>query len=340
MNAKFVIAIATLAAAVSGAARADEADGSQYAIKIEGNRTRAEVMAEAATVSATRSTEPNGSRVTGPVKPTVDGKAVRAQAAEAVRLGQTNFGEAGRLIHDFIWDELADWYLEAYKILAPSGHADGALLAQVYDKVLRLLHPFAPFVTEELWQRLVQGAASDEPTPSIVIAPWPTASEARDTEAETRMEALMELVRGVRNARAEYKVDPGRWVPATLIAGGDADFFRRMATVIGELPGVRLRPITIVEADDGSGEEAVSVVAGGVTLHMPLSGLVDAAQERARMTRERDQTSGEIERAESLLSRPGFVEKARPDVVAKEREKLEALRDRLAKLDERLAALG
>ena len=93
MNAKSLLAVAALAAAVSGVARADEADASQYAIKFEGNRTRAEVMAEAATVSATRSTAPAGSRVAAPIKSTVDAAALRAQAAEAVRLGKLPAGE-------------------------------------------------------------------------------------------------------------------------------------------------------------------------------------------------------------------------------------------------------
>jgi hypothetical protein len=93
MNTKSIIAIAALAAAVSGVARADEADGSQYAVKFEGSRTRAEVMAEAATVSATRSTEPAGSRVAAPLASKLDTKIVRAQAAEAVRLGKIPHGE-------------------------------------------------------------------------------------------------------------------------------------------------------------------------------------------------------------------------------------------------------
>jgi hypothetical protein len=93
MNTKAILAIATFAAIASGVARADEADSSQFAIKFEGNRTRAEVMAEAATVASTRSTEPAGSRVAAPLKSTVDTKLVRAQAAEAVRLGQISHGE-------------------------------------------------------------------------------------------------------------------------------------------------------------------------------------------------------------------------------------------------------
>ncbi|MBC5763263.1 DUF4148 domain-containing protein [Ramlibacter albus] len=94
MNAKSLLAVAALAAAFTGVARADEADASQFAVQFQGQRTRAEVMAEAATVSATRSTEPAGSRVAAPLKSTVDAKAVRAQAAEALRLGKIPSGEA------------------------------------------------------------------------------------------------------------------------------------------------------------------------------------------------------------------------------------------------------
>jgi hypothetical protein len=97
MNSKAILAIAAFAAIASTGARADEADGSQYTVKFEGNRTRAEVQAEAATVAATRSIEPNGSRVAAPVKSTLDTKLVRAQAAEAVRLGQISAGEVGRM---------------------------------------------------------------------------------------------------------------------------------------------------------------------------------------------------------------------------------------------------
>jgi len=97
MNSKAILAIAAFAAIASTGARADEADGSQYAVKFEGNRTRAEVQAEAAKVAATRSIEPNGSRVAAPVKSSLDTKLVRAQAAEAVRLGQISSGEVGRM---------------------------------------------------------------------------------------------------------------------------------------------------------------------------------------------------------------------------------------------------
>src|SRR5262249_39717935 len=110
--------------------------------------------------------------------------------AEVTRLlGEFNFGEAGRVLHDFIWDEVADWDVEAYKALLPTGAANGALLAQVFDKLLKLLHPFAPFATEELWQRLTTGIA-DRPI-ALMIAPWPTAADARDVTAEEEWSNLM-----------------------------------------------------------------------------------------------------------------------------------------------------
>src|ERR1700704_1138247 len=106
-----------------------------------------------------------------------------AVTAEMTRLlGEFNFGEAARVIHDFIWDEVADWYVEAFKILARDDQADGALLVQVYEKALRMLHPYAPFATEELWQRLTTGIA-DRPI-ALMIAQWPDPAEARDAAAE------------------------------------------------------------------------------------------------------------------------------------------------------------
>ena len=259
-------------------------------------------------------------------------------------LEEFQLGEAVRTAHDFLWNEFCDWYVEIAKIELREAQTDAerdgirANLAWVFEHTLRLLHPMMPFVTEEIWQALVGGQGSG--VPSIVVAPWPAASGASDVEAQKRMDAVVELVRGVRNVRAEYRVDPGRWARATIVAGTDADFYRRAAALIGELPGSRLRPVEVVERLDRPMEGAAAIVAGGATLYIPFAGMVDVNQERARLDRERASTQAEIERAETLLSRPGFAEKARPDVVDRERAKLAGLRDRLAKLDEQLRALG
>jgi valyl-tRNA synthetase len=198
-----------------------------------------------------------------------------------------------------------------------------------------------PFVTEELWQTLLSTADVNgvRPSPSIVIAPWPAETSARDATAEAQMDAVFEIVRGVRNLRAEYRVDPGRWVPATIVAGDDVDVMRSVAAIIGDLPGCRLRPVEAVSRLDAPIEHAVTIVAGGVTVYIPLAGLMDVAQELARLQREQTEVTAEIDRAEGLLARPGFVEKARPDVVVRERDKVASLRERLAKLDEHIHSL-
>jgi valyl-tRNA synthetase len=271
-----------------------------------------------------------------------------AVTAETTRLLRDfQLGEAARTVHDFLWAEFCDWYVEIAKIElreAPDeATRDGIRtnLAWVFEHTLRLLHPMMPFVTEELWQTLLSTADVNgvRPSPSIVIAPWPAETSARDATAEAQMDAVFEIVRGVRNLRAEYRVDPGRWVPATIVAGDDVDVMRSVAAIIGDLPGCRLRPVEVVSRLDAPIEHAVTIVAGGVTVYIPLAGLMDVAQELARLQREQAEVTAEIDRAEGLLARPGFVEKARPDVVVRERDKVASLRERLAKLDEHIHSL-
>jgi valyl-tRNA synthetase len=282
--------------------------------------------------------------------------------AHATRLLEDfQLGEAVRTIRDFLWGDFCDWYLEIAKVelrnaeSADERQAIQTNLAWVFEHTLRLLHPMAPFVTEELWQTLVRGderggngasqnaprsggAGSEPLPPSIMLAPWPAAADERAAQAESRIAEVIEIVSGVRNVRAEYRVDPGRWVPATIVSA-DAATYRRLAPVIGELPATRLRPIEVVSRLDQPIEHAVTIVAGGATVYVPLAGMVDVAQERARLERERAELETEIERSKGLLARPGFVEKARPDVVAREREKLAGLEDRLGKLEEHLRTL-
>src|SRR5205814_5520337 len=140
-------------------------------------------------------------------------------------------GEAVRTAHDFLWNEFCDWYLEIAKIELRAAQTEQqragirANLAWVFEHMLRLLHPMMPFVTEEIWQSL--GVRGPETAPAVIVAPWPAASGQTDADAERRMASVMELVRGVRNVRAEYRVDPGRWVPATVVVRGEAEFYGR-----------------------------------------------------------------------------------------------------------------
>jgi valyl-tRNA synthetase len=254
-----------------------------------------------------------------------------------------NFGEAGRVVHDFIWDELADWYIEAHKISAREGHADGALLAQVFEKVLRLLHPFAPFVTEELWQRLTTGVAQ-RPI-SIMLAEWPVPSALTLDDSLAQWADLMALTRAVRTLRSDYRVEPARAVAASIAAPSSAraEFWRANADVLGALPGTRLRPIEVLESPGGApadlAAQSISTMAGGVELLIPAEGLFDIQAERERADRELSEASKQVQRLEGLLA-SDFSTKAAAETVLRERERLEEHRERLEALERRRATLA
>ncbi|MGI9148932.1 MAG: valine--tRNA ligase [Chloroflexota bacterium] len=259
-------------------------------------------------------------------------------------LGEFNFGEAARVIHDFIWDELADWYVESYKVQARGGQADGALLAQVYEKVLRLLHPFAPFVTEELWQRMTTGVP-DRPM-ALIIAEWPGGSDkARDTAAEADWSELTAMTRATRTLRAEYHIEPTKVVSASIASSTPerAAFWRRHADLLGALPGTRLQPIEILHSPEGAPADlaarCIATMAGGAELLIPAEGLFDVGAELARTGQEHAQTQKQVQRLSTLLA-SDFSRRAPPEKVSHERESLEAQHARLQTLERRRATLS
>jgi valyl-tRNA synthetase len=283
-------------------------------------------------------------------------------AAETTRLLQEyQLGEAARTVQDFLWSEYCDWYLEIAKIQLrgedpTAQQATRYTLGHVLEQTLRLLHPFAPFVTEELWQTLrrpdpgqlpegsdgqlqaVQdGLAGREPAPSIMVAAWPTPGP-RDLEAERAVDDVVALVTSVRNLRQEKGVEPRRFVPATLVGGARANLLRAQAGIIGGL--ARLEPVEVVEALPEPPREALPLVAGGFEAYLPAAGLFDVATERQRLLGEIGQVAQLVERSEALLARPGFTEKAKPEVVEAERTKLATNRERLERLRGQLAVLG
>jgi valyl-tRNA synthetase len=253
-------------------------------------------------------------------------------------LADFQLGEAARVIKDFIWSEYCDWYLEIAKVqlreASPEAHQSTlASLVDVLDTVLRLLHPFAPFVTEEIWQ----GIRRPDDVESIMLAAWPDTS-GRDPAAEADFAAVSELVTAVRRLRSDYRVEWSRRIEAIVEAGRRVQLLQGQSAWVGSLG--RLEPLAIVGATSPPPRRALSVVAGGVRAYLPVAGLFDLEQELARLGKERDQVATQADRSEQLLGRPGFVEKARPEVVEAEREKLTALRQRLMLLDERIATLS
>jgi valyl-tRNA synthetase len=261
-------------------------------------------------------------------------------AAEVNRLMEEyQFGEAQRLIHDFLWGEFCDWYIEMAKLRLRQGDPRPLpVLAHVLEATLRLLHPFMPFITEELWQGL-RGRLSGEAMPdSIMVAPYPVAGHAFNVSVEGEMERVMDIVRAIRNFRAESKLDPSRWVEAVVEAGEARDAVTAHAAAIEAL--ARARPLAILGEPAPRPEGAAVLVLRDVQVVLSRAGLADLSRERERLEKEMAQARANIERLQAKLADAPFLAKAPPQVVEKERQRLAESCDRLARLQERLAALG
>lgn len=255
-----------------------------------------------------------------------------------------NFGEAGRQIQDFIWSEFADWYVEASKVQlegdAQHQHVTNAILYTVLEGSLRLLHPFMPFVTEEAWQYLTAGRRAPDQAVSIMISAYPTADTALlDEQAEADFALLQELIVGVRNVRNEYKVEPARWVAATVVAGSYTTMLQNQALLISRLARIGADQLTIVAALAEKPQQVATVVIGAIEAFLPLAGLVDLAAERARLTKELETAAADVSRREARLANPNFVNKAPDAVVQRERDGLLAAQAAVERLRERLAVL-
>ena len=254
------------------------------------------------------------------------------------------YGEAGRQIYEFFWSNFADWYLEIAKGQLQEGgarsYATAETLARVLDISLRLLHPFTPFVTEELWGHLCK-ALKDSPLADLtedwpevlMIANWPESREKEGWEADKTddFELIQEIVRSIRNLRAEKAVAPSKRIAATFAGGGKTFLLREQAKILVALAGLDETQIKIAESLDERPEGAAALVIGPVETHLPLAGMVDLEQERSRLEKELAEAESQIERLEKLLG-SDFTKKAPEAVVSKEREKLAAYKETAEKI--------
>ncbi len=260
------------------------------------------------------------------------------------------YGEAGRQIYDFFWGEFADWYLEIAKVQLAEGnaHRTADTLVRVLDTSLRLLHPYMPFVTEEVWQHL-RTAVLDSPLAALaaewpealIIAPWPEPRPREGWEADKIAEftLLQEVVRAIRNLRAEKNIKPGRRLAAIFASESKSDLLRQQAAVIARLAGLSVDELTVTERLSEKPEGHIALVAGPVEIYLPLAGMVDVAEARARLQKELDEAESHITRLEKLLAGP-FAEKAPPPVVQKESDKLAAYRQTADKIRRQLQELA
>ncbi len=264
--------------------------------------------------------------------------------SEVTRLIEAyQFGEAGRLAHDFFWGEYCDWYLEMSKVSLYGEDEDAArstrkVLAYVLERSLRLLHPFMPFVTETTWQILKKAVKNSDWNPALIVTPWPEAGEV-DAGVNKDVGEVVELVRGIRNVRAEYQVEPSRRITAILKGSDRVSVLEEMFPIIAFLSRLDSEK-SVVSNDAQPPDRAVTVVSGEFVAYLPLSGMVDVEAERKRLQNELDKVRQLIERSESLLSNKGFVEKAPKEVVQRERDKLEDLRKREKNLVSHLEAFS
>jgi len=246
--------------------------------------------------------------------------------------------EATSTLYRFFWNDLCDWYLELTKPVFQGDdearkQETATVLAHVLETSLRALHPFIPFITEELWQRVPR--PSSRPI-SLAIAPWPTAQDGRpDPQADREMGAVQAVIGAARSIRSEHEVHPGASVPVALRAASEE--LRKL--LADEIVAIR----TLVKTDGDPKIEpsggprprgSVMNVAGEVEVLVGLVGLVDAKKEAARIEREIKKTEKDLAVLEKKLSLPSFVDKAPPEVVAEAKAQREALLRTRARLDE------
>jgi valyl-tRNA synthetase len=252
-------------------------------------------------------------------------------------LEQYQFGEAGRQLYEFLWGEYCDWYIEISKAQLNSGDEPTAIrtravLLHVLERTLRLLHPFMPFVTEEIWQHLPHLGEA------LIVASWPQA-DPLDDEAEAEMGPIMEMVRAIRNSRAEYEVEPSRAIAAVVVAGDKAQLVTSHLDILARLARIDPAQLRVERSLAQKPKQALALVVSGYEVFLPLAGLVDIEREKARLATDLANMEREIARCGALLQNQGFVSKAPAEVVEKERLKLEDLKQRHARLSERLSTI-
>jgi valyl-tRNA synthetase len=264
--------------------------------------------------------------------------------AEITRLMDNfQFGEGLRQLHDFIWGEFCDWYIEFAKIRLSAGDSSPlAVLVYVLEASLRLLHPFVPFVTEELWQQMRKRLPADwQKTDAIMVAAYPQADkEALDPEAERIMAAIIEIVRAIRNVRAEHKVEVSKWIEAEVFAGELNSAIAPYTSAIQRL--ARAKPLSFREGrgEAKPAENVLALVLKEAEVLIPMESMVDLNAERKRLDGEIAQCQAQIASLETRLKDKAFLSKAPEAVVAKERAKLAERQDKLKRLKEQLARFG
>ena len=254
------------------------------------------------------------------------------------------FGESQREIYDFLWSEYCDWHIEFAKNRLRDSDAKSPIpvLVHVLETALRLLHPFMPFITEELWQALTDIAGFLKNVDSIIIAEYPTNAGEIDTKAEQEMEAIKRTIRSVRNTRTENQIPPSQITDTVVVSGWAMEpLFQSQQTNIAKLSR---SAVTIVPTREKIPDSMKAAYAGIIDVpykdvEVITRARIDIKIEKQRLTKESGECRLYIGRIEAKLSDPNFVTKAPPHVVEKQRQQLEENKEKLKKFEEQLAKL-
>ena len=248
------------------------------------------------------------------------------------------FGEVGRALYNFIWDDFCDWYIEMAKLPLYGEDEEAkkmtrSVLAYVLDNTMRLLHPFMPFITEEIWQSLPHEGES------ITVAAWPTVNDSlTDSAKASNMKLLSDIIRSVRAIRAEVQTPMSKKVPL-YISAKDAETLAVLEENAMYLEKFcNPEPLVLGQGIEAPGQSMTSVVSGA-ELFLPLEGLIDIAAETVRLEKELEKWAKEVKLVQGKLSNERFVSKAPEAVVAEERAKEQDYIEKHATVEKRLAEL-
>ena len=252
-------------------------------------------------------------------------------------------GEAQQKLYDFIWNDYCDWYIEMAKIRLRSGATPSPLpvLAHVLERTLRLLHPFMPFITEEIWQNLMERLPREGGlAESIMVSPYPIAdSRLQDEKAEGEISLVMQAIRAVRNTRAQLQIPANEYLEAIVDANGLQSTIEEESELIRNLS--RVDPLTVVSGDEETANQprGITLVVNPLVVRLPLEGVVDISAEAERLRGELADCESNLTRVGKLVANPNFRAKAKPEVVETEEERLKSLEERQQRLKEILEQL-
>ena len=275
-----------------------------------------------------------------PVNRWIVGEAAATATETTAAIEAYRFNDAANAVYRFVWNVFCDWYLEIAKPLLMGDDEAAktetrATAAWTLDVIFKLLHPFMPFLTEELWA--IKGAEGTARESLLTLAEWPRLDDLSDPEAESEIGWVVDLVSEMRSVRSEMNVPAGAQVPLVLV-GADAAVKERAARWTDTLR--RLARVSEISFATAAPANSAQMIVRGLTAALPLEGTIDFAVEKARLSKDIGKLDGEAHKIEAKLGNPDFVSRAKEEVVEENRERLDEIRAKIAKMKGALERLG